>query len=154
MAEQPRNWDKELAEIDKLLAKGPAPAPPAAARPAAGLPTAPPAGQPQRAAPVATSARGTVLGTWLRALSGVVLAGAMTQWPYAHACGAPLLLYTGASAAVVLAGSWGGQASWRSRIAAAHIVSLVAVGWGMGLLAAILLPRIGYAAEALTWWCP
>lgn len=152
MADQPRDWDKELAEIDKLLAKGPAAPAPAPVR--AGATQPPAAGQPARLAAPVPTARGTVLGTWLRALSGVVLAGAMTQWPYAHACGGPLLLYAGAAAAVVLAGVWGGQASWRSRIAAAHIVSLVAVGWGLGLMAAIVLPRIGYAAEALTWWCP
>jgi hypothetical protein len=150
MADPPRNWDKELAEIDRLLAKGGpvarAPAPAGSARP-----PAPSQGPPQ--APLPAGRRGSVLGTWLRALSGIVVAAAMTQWPYAHACGIPLLLYTGAAAAVVVAGGWGAVASWRSRIPAAHIVSLVAAGWGLGLLASVILPRIGYAAAQLSWWC-
>ncbi len=149
MTDQPRDWDKELADIDRLLAKGPV-APPASAP----VPRAP-AGQPAqapRAAPAALS-RGSVLGTWAKALAGAVLAGAMTQWPYAHACGVPLLLYTLAAGAVFVVGVWGAAGSWRSRIPAAHIVSLVVAGWGVGLLASVVLPRIGYAAEQLVWVC-
>lgn len=150
MADQPRDWDKELAEIDRMLSKG-GPAAPVPAQ--AGSARPPAASQPPQQAPVLTGRRGSVLGTWLRALSGILVAAAMTQWPYAHGCGVPLLLYTGASAAVVVAGVWGAMAGWRSRIAAAHVVSLVAAGWGFGLLASVVLPRIGYAAEQLTWWC-
>lgn len=150
MADPPRNWDKELAEIDRLLAKG---GPPAPAPAQAGTARPPAASPPPQQAPVPAGRRGSVLGTWLRALSGVVVAAAMTQWPYAHACGVPLLLYAGAAAAVVVAGLWGAVSSWRSRIPAAHIVSLVAAGWGLGLLASVVLPRIGYAAQQLTWWC-
>lgn len=150
MTDQPRDWDKELAEIDKLLAKGPAP-PPANAPVPKGAGGGPPAPGPRAA--TAPLIRGTVLGTWARALAGAVLAGAMTQWPYAHACGVPLLLYTLAAGAVFVAGVWGAAASWRSRIPAAHIVSLVVAGWGGGLLASVVLPRIGYAAEQLAWVC-
>jgi hypothetical protein len=150
VTEQPRDWDKELAEIDKMLAKGPV-APPANAPVPKGS-AAQPAISAPRAAP-APMGRRAVLGTWMRALAGAVLAGAMTQWPYAHACGVPLLLYTLAAGAVVVAGVWGASASWRSRIPAAHIVSLVVAGWGVGLLASVVLPRIGYAAEQLAWVC-
>lgn len=151
MTEQPRDWDKELAEIDKLMGKpgaAPAPRPPAlpAARSAASAP-------PSAPAPAAPVSRRTVTGAWARALAGALLAGAMTQWPYAHACGGPLLLYTLAAAAVVVTGVWGGMATWRSRLAAAHVLSLVVTGWGIGLVAAVVLPRIGYAAEPLAWWC-
>lgn len=151
MTDQPRDWDKELAEIDKILAKGPV-APPAnapATKAAAGGPPAPA----PRGAPVVANRR-SVFGTWARALAGAVLAGAMTQWPYVHACGVPLLLYTLAAGAVFGVGVWAAVASWRSRIPAAHIVSLVVAGWGVGLLASVVLPRIGYAVEQLGWLCP
>lgn len=153
MTEQPRDWDKEMAEIDRLMTHAPAPAKgpgPASA------PAAPPARRPAAsAAPVSPSrSRHDVFGTWARAVAGAVLAGAMTQWPYAHGCGGGLMLYTGAAAAVVLTGAWGASAAWRNRIAAAHVLALVVMGWGFGLLATIILPRIGYAAQTLTWFCP
>lgn len=161
MTDQPRDWDKELAEIDKLMGKAPPPAP-AAATPAKAMPPgrgasppaiAPAAGTPARATPGPVSRRDR-LGTWSRAIAGAVLAGAMTQWPYAHGCGGGLILYSLAAAAVVVVGLWGAAASWRSRSAAAHVLSLVVTGWGLGLVAAIVLPRIGYAAQSLAWLCP
>ncbi len=151
MTEQPRDWDKEMADIDRLIQASP-PAPGRAPGPAQ-VPAKPAAGKPPVAREPAP-ARRAVAGTWARALAGAVLAGAMTQWPYAHGCGGGLLLYTLAAAAVTLAGGWGAVAAWRSRLAAAHILSLVVIGWGFGLLAAIVLPRIGYAAVAQTWLCP
>lgn len=153
MAEQPRDWDKEMAEIDRLMTHAPAPS----KGPVAGSgPAALPAPRPSAGAAPAQVAgsRRVVMGTWARALAGAVLAGAMTQWPYAHGCGGGLMLYTGATAAVVVAGLWGATAAWRSRLAAAHLLSLVVIGWGAALLAAIILPRIGYAATTLTWFCP
>ncbi len=36
------------------------------------------------------------LGTWARIAIGCLVAGAMTQWPYAHACGSELGLYLAA----------------------------------------------------------
>ena len=39
MTEQPRNWDKELADIDKVIARQPAPA--SAPAPGAGKPAEP-----------------------------------------------------------------------------------------------------------------
>lgn len=146
MADQPRDWDKELAEIDRLLAKAPTPAPrsdPPAVESRPSVPGAPP--------PVS---RRSVVGTWARVAAGVVLAAAMTQWPYTHACGVPLFLYTLAVGAVVVTGGWAAAASWRSRLAAAHVSALLVMAWGVGLLAAIVLPRIGYAAASLGWLCP
>lgn len=158
MTDAPRDWDKELAEIDKLMGKAPVPAPKPAAAPAARLPAGPaaPAGGAPVAArpPTAGVSRRERLGTWSRALAGAVLAGAMTQWPYAHGCGGGLILYGLAAAAVIIVGVWGATASWRSRSAAAHLLSLVVTGWGIGLVASVVLPRIGYAAVAQTWLCP
>jgi len=146
-----RDWDKEMAEIDRLMAKTPPPAA-AAPKPVPGRAQLPAAGQAAPALPA--PARGSALSTWFRVLLGVVLAGAMTQWPYGLACGTPLFLYTGASAVVVLAGLWAAAASWRRRMALAHIVSLLVTLWGLLLVAAIVLPRIGYAKADATWFCP
>jgi len=153
MAEQPRDWDKELAEIDKLMGKGPAPSAPTAPRPASPAP-AQARSLPAGPAPAAAVSRRTVAGAWARAIAGAILAGAMTQWPYSHACGGPLLVYSAAAFAVVVTGLWGAAATWRTRLAAAHILSLIVAGWGLGLVAAIVLPRIGYAVETMTWLCP
>lgn len=141
-----RDWDKELAEIDKVMAKAPAvpPSPPVRA-PAAPAPANAPAAAPARA--------GTALGSWTKVLLGVVLASAMTQWPYQANCGTPLFLYTGAAAMVPVAGAWAGLATWRRRMGFAHLLSLLVIFWGAVLLAQIILPRIGYAKTVATWWC-
>ena len=153
MTGPPRDWDKELAEIDQLIAKGPKPGP---AQPPVPLKPGPVGiSQPPSNSPgVPTVGRRARLGTWARIMAGVLLAVGMTQWPYAHACGAPLLAYTGASFLLVGVAIWGGISSWRTRLAAAHILAVAVALWGVGLLAAILLPRIGYAAIELAWLCP
>jgi len=145
-----RDWDKELAEIDKIIAKSPAPAP----APAEGR--APPVakgGGPARL-PAGPVGRKAALATWSRVILGVLLGGAMTQWPYFHACGTALLLYLGAAGVVVVAGIWSAVSSWRRRMGLAHVVSLLVALWGGVLVAATVLPRTGYAARSATWWCP
>ncbi|MHB1327777.1 MAG: hypothetical protein ACYC2K_06195 [Gemmatimonadales bacterium] len=153
---QPRDWDKEMAEIDKIMGQAPpaqlpagsgaapAPAPRAGSAPARGPAAAPPA----------VAGRGARFSTWLRVGLGVVLAAAMTQWPYFHSCGLPLMLYLGAVGVVLVSGAWGMVSSWHRRMAAAHIISLGVLVWGGVLLAATLLPRVGYAGQVATWFCP
>jgi hypothetical protein len=34
-----------------------------------------------------------------------------------------------------------------------HAVAMVMVLWGIALVAAQVLPRVGYAADAAKWWC-
>ncbi|MBX3147208.1 MAG: hypothetical protein KF785_10610 [Gemmatimonadales bacterium] len=150
---QPRDWDKEMAEIDKIIAQTPPAQLGAGSGPAAPAPRtgAAPARAQAPAAPVA--GRGARFSTWLRVGLGVALAAAMTQWPYIHACGLPLLLYLGAVGVVLVSGVWGMVSSWHRRMAAAHIVSLAVLIWGGILLAATLLPRIGYAGQAAPWFC-
>lgn len=144
----PRDWDKELAEIDKLIGKAPAPKPGV-------TPARAPAGSPDPAARTAPPRRmGGAGGTWLRVGLGAVLGGAMTQWPYAHGCGLGLYLYLGAASAVALTGLWGAVSAWRRQIAAAHVLALGVVVWGLVLVAGVVLPRTGYAAQTLTWLCP
>ena len=148
----PRDWDKELAEIDKLIGKAPGPAP---SSPVARAPGAKPPALVAGAAPSAPIRRsGGAGGTWLRVGLGAALGVGMTQWPYAHTCGLWLGLYLGAVSAVALSGLWGAVSSWRRRIPAAHLLSMAVVLWGLVLVADVVLPRTGYAAQTLTWLCP
>jgi hypothetical protein len=77
----------------------------------------------------------------------------MTQWPYPHGCGVPLLAYLGATAMLMLAGTWVAVCSWRLRVGAAHILALALLFFGIALAAERVLPRVGYAAERATWRC-
>jgi hypothetical protein len=147
-----RDWDKELAAIDKVMAKAPAPPARQAALPS-GAPAAQPAPRTQAEAPIAIG-RKAALFTWIRVLLAVAVAAGMTQWPYANACGAGLLLYLGAIGGVVLAGLWSTVTSWRARMGLAHSIALLVTLWGFILAAATVLPRIGYAKTAAVWWCP
>lgn len=94
-----------------------------------------------------------LVGLWARVTLALLLGALMTQWPYSHACGIPLLGYAGAVTTVILAASWIGFASWRQRNAYAHVLSLMLAFWGFVLAAEQLLPRIGYAAESAAWQC-
>ena len=146
MSPPERDWDKELADIDKVIARTPAgPAPVPATQGKA------PAAAAQPSAPVGRKA---ALATWLKVILGGLLAIGMTQWPYGHGCGLSLFLYVGAAASVVVAGVWSSIASWKRRMGLAHTLALVVTVWGMVLLAQEILPRTGYAKQALTWTCP
>jgi len=147
VSEKPRDWDREMAEIDKVIAKGGAvgPAPVPAAR-SAGAAVAP------AGAGVAVS-RKQALTTWIRALLGIVLVGGILQWPYAHRCGLGLVLYLGASGTVVVAGLWTMAVSWRRRQGWAHTVGVLTLLAGLGLVAMAVLPRLGYAKVTLPWLC-
>ena len=151
----PRDWDKELAEIDKLIAKTPARAPQASGPPAKAAPGAQPARSGGQAAPGPAPARamGSVGGTWLKVGLGVALGAGMTQWPYPNTCGLGLFIYLGALGMVVVAGGWAARATWRRRIGLAHIIATGVVFWGLALLSRELLPRMGYASEVLPWVC-
>jgi hypothetical protein len=149
-----RDWDKELADIDKIIAKTP---PAQLAAQSGGGPPAPasspgaPARAPAGSVPVGRKA---ALSTWLRVLLGVALAAGMTQWPYFHACGPALFLYLGSIGVVGLAGLWGAVSSWRRRMGLAHTISLLVLLAGGVLAASEVLPRIGYSKRTATWFCP
>ncbi len=153
----PRDWDKELAQIDKLIAAG-AKAPPQSPAPAGG------AGAPQRGSgPAAVAGLGAArpagggraaFFTWVRLLLGLLLGAAITQWPYVRGCGIPLFGYLLAVAGVIVAGMWSAVSSWRTRSGLAHALSLALVCWGGVLAAREVLPRVGYAKTNATWLCP
>ena len=153
----PRIWDKELADIDKIIAGTP-PAKLTAGSSAPSGGSGGGTGAPARTAPAATQvgpvSRRETLSTWFRVGLGVALAAGMTQWPYFHACGTSLFLYLGAIGVLGLSGIWGAISSWRRRMGLAHTFSLLVLLWGGVLAAATILPRTGYAKHAAEWWCP
>ena len=93
------------------------------------------------------------LGTWARIAVGCLVAGAMTQWPYAHACGFKLGLYLAAVGMVIVAGAWGGLFAWKNRLVLANIVSQGLLVWGFVLGAGQVLPRVGDDMQQATWGC-
>lgn len=147
MTDKPRDWDKELADIDKVIAREPAPSAPA--RVQAGVPA--PAGVP-RAGPPVPRKRDRV-GSWVRTLLAVGLAIALPFWPYPAACGFDLALYSSGVVLLLLVSLWSATATWRRQQGLAHALSLLALLWGVMLAGTILLPRIGYARAELTWMC-
>ena len=147
-----RDWDREMREVDKLLAKLPE-ADPSLGRGAPTVPRAYPAHAvhtPQEG-PAAAGAR---LTTWIRVGLGLALGVGMMVWPYSHVCGLKLLFYTIGAGTVVVAGVWSGMSSWKRRMGLAHLLSLGLVIWGLALAAGVVLPRIGYANQAAAWFCP
>lgn len=138
MTEEPRNWDKELADIDRAIARQPAPAP---APPAGGTPTTP-------------TRRRFVALTWFWTALAIVLALGLAIWPYDKLCGIRLAFYLFAGGLAVLMGVLGTLASWSYRRALAHVLSLAVIAWAAVLIAREVLPRVGYAREQLSWTCP
>jgi len=153
----PRDWDKELADIDKLIAAGPAPAPGPSGTgkqvqkvqaAGTGTPSRPSTGGGRLAA-----MRYNTTFTWIRLGLALLLGIGMTQWPYTHGCGMPLYGYLAAVGGVIVASFWSMISSWISRSALAHALSIVLLFWGIGLAAREILPRVGYAKETATWEC-
>lgn len=154
MADQPRDWDKEMAAIDREIARLPEPKP--------GQPPAPrAAGAPVPATPAAPAADAhhpkgarAFLGAWIRVLLGAAVTVAVWSWPYGHPCGWSLYGYLGAVLVVIVAGLWNILATWKRRMGAAHAVAIMVFLTGLFLAAQAILPRVGYAKQVLTWMCP
>jgi hypothetical protein len=140
----PRDWDKDLAAVDKAIESWKATTPG----------TSPTAGKPAPVVVATAEPRKGAMATWLRVLLVLALAVAVPFWPYPRACGLNLFLYMGVIALLVVAGLWGAANSWGRRLGNAHVLSLLTVVWGLALLAAEVLPRIGYAAQQAQWMCP
>jgi len=160
-----RDWDKELAKIDRLMGKDPGPAatPPAGAEragsPAApsGPPTAAPAvpdraGQ-RRPAPTSGGTSRGGFAVWLITLLGPVGVVALTVWPYPRDCGMLLWVYLVGVAAVLAAGIWAMRTAWESRRGLPMVIGLATLLAALVLASAEVLPRVGYAAHELTWTC-
>ena len=145
--EKERDWDREMREVDKLLAKLPE-ADPTLGR---GVPTVPstpklPLGPPARG--------GEWLSTWVRVGLGVLLGIGMLAWPYTHGCGLKLVFYLIGVTTLIVAGVWSGLSSWRRRLGVAHLLSQLLIIWGLVLAAREILPRVGYAKTDAPFFCP
>jgi hypothetical protein len=157
-----RDWEKEMAKIDRQLASIPdeALAPQAPAR---GQSTAPLARPAASAAPGAAArpadrvGRFHTLGLVARLALVVALGVGVAFWPYVAQCGLGLAGYLGAVTMVAVGGVWTAVVSWRRRAAWAHVVSLLLIMWGASLAALEVLPRVGYARASLdhpaVWLC-
>jgi hypothetical protein len=149
--EKDRDWDQEMREVNRLLAKLPE------ADPNLVGGHAPTLKKPVPAASPAVSPAGPTgsewLGAWARVTLGLLVGVGMTQWPDPHECGFHLLFYGVGVGAVLAAGLWSSWASWKRRLAVAHVISLLLITWGLMLAAREVLPRIGYAQAPKEWLC-
>ena len=159
-----RNWDAELAKIDKQLSsisdeqlvaeQRAGAAPPAAAtrdkRAAlASGPAVPAAGTAYSPTIVKTKTGAGVWAGWLKVTIAVAAAVGLMFWPWPGRCGLPLIGFTAATGAVTLLGLWSAVGTWRHRLGLAHAASLIVVVWGLVLGAREVLPRVGYAIPTL-----
>ena len=153
----PRDWDKELAEVDKLIAGlQNEPAAPAG-QPAPGGTTtrkAVPGAATELATRRASQGRRDLLAAWLWFVLAIILGVALAFfWPYQRDCGMPLYGYLGAVTVFAAASTCSIIWSWRMRMAVVHGLSIVLL-FGSALLGAReVLPRIGYAKQAASWQC-
>lgn len=97
--------------------------------------------------------RNRKLGVWARLSVVVILAAAVLWWPYGKSCGFGLATYVAATAMIIVGGLWVCVCTWTGRMARTHAVAMLVALWGGGLIAAEVLPRIGYAARPATWLC-
>jgi hypothetical protein len=148
MNERPRDWDKELADIDKAIARqGSAPSP--APVPGAGTVSPPTRPVPRGAA----TTRGHIVLTWFWVFLAVALAASLLLWPYDKTCGLQLTFFLGASGTTAIFALLGAFSSWLHRRALAHVLSLLVLISAGVAAAGEVLPRIGYAKESRTWLC-
>jgi hypothetical protein len=158
-----RDWDKELAKVDKHLAalsdsqlealanQAPVPTKTGSAVSKPVAKAAAPRSAPSE--PKATSSWGVYARLGLSVLLGV----GMVIWPYEVRCGVGLFGYLAAVVVVVTSGVWSSVWTWRHRASRAHALSLLIVLWGLVLGSLEILPRIGYAKPDVrhpaTWTC-
>jgi len=159
-----RDWEKELAKIDKQLG---AMSDQELAAFTANVP-AKTSGVPAKVAKPAKAgvdapapAREQVTKAWAvyaRLLISVALGVGMVVWPYPSRCGVGLAAYLGAVTVVVGSGIWSSVWTWRHRASRAHALSLLLILWGLILGSIEVLPRVGYAKadprHPAGWACP
>jgi hypothetical protein len=160
-----KDWDKELAKVDKQLASmsddallGPTPV----QLPGKVSASPPPKGGKKPApTPAAFGGDGPATSSWgvyARLTLSVALGVAMVIWPYPARCGAGLAAYLAAVVVVVASGIWSSVWTWRHRASRAHTLSLLIILWGLILGSMEVLPRVGYAKpdprHPTGWVCP
>ena len=143
----PRDWDKEMAAIDKVISKG------GYVAPSGGAPAPAPSGGSAPVAPSAPAGSRAWLGMWVRTLLVIGLAVGLNVWPWTHGCGWRTYWYLGGITVLALASLWIMLVSWRRRSGLTHILGFLMFGYALWLGAVEILPRIGYASTTLTWTC-
>jgi hypothetical protein len=147
----PRDWDKELAEIDKVIEQG------GRAEASKGEVTKGEATRgPASTAPVAPAPRAkrrSVALTWFWTSLAIALTVALLVWPYDKSCGIRLVFFLGAAGITALVGLLSSLSAWSNRRGLAHVVSLLVMVWAGVMAAREVLPRIGYARQTATWGC-
>ena len=144
MTEQPRNWDRELADIDKVMAKQGGALPPGAPVPA-------PVGR--TPAPGAPVRRRSVALTWFWVALALAMGLALLLWPYQRTCGLQLIFFLGAAGVTGVIALLAALASWSHRRGLAHVLSLLVILWTGFVVFREVLPRVGYAKTSLVWMC-
>lgn len=147
-----RNWDAEMAKIDRQLASI-SDDQLVAKRVSSASPAASVSSAPSDAGTRPAKAGAPSWGVAIRVILALALAAAVIFWPYASACGLGLSGYLGATVAVVAAGTWAAVSAWRARAPRSHIAALIVIVWGASLAAREVLPRVGYAKEVRVWAC-
>jgi hypothetical protein len=138
MTEQPRDWDKELANIDRAIAKQQS-SPPSSAPPVT---------------PTPGPRRRFVALAWFWTVVATVLALALLLWPYDKTCGIRLIFFLGAAVLALVMGVLGAFTSWAHRQGLPMLLSLLVILWAGIMAAREILPRTGYAKHAMDWTCP
>jgi hypothetical protein len=90
--------------------------------------------------------RAAMFGAGARLILVFALGAAIVIWPYSRECGWGWFGYLGVEAVIVAGGIWVAFTTWRGRLPKMHAFSLLVALAGLVLIAAEVLPRIGYAA--------
>ena len=102
--------------------------------------------------------RVAMFGASARLILVFALGAAIVVWPYSRECGWGWFGYLGVEAVIVAGGIWVAFTTWRGRLPKMHAFSLLIVLVGLVLIAAEVLPRIGYTAidpkHPPQTWCP
>jgi hypothetical protein len=102
--------------------------------------------------------RAAMFGAGARLVLVFALGAAIVMWPYSRECGWGWFGYVGVEGVIVLGGLWVAATTWRGRLAKMHAFSLLIVLAGLVLIAAEMLPRMGYAVtdprHPPQMWCP
>lgn len=100
----------------------------------------------ERRAKERTLTRAAIIGSTARLILVLALGVALVMWPYSRVCGSGWFGYVGVEGVIIAGGLWVAITTWRARLAKLHVLSLTIVLAGLVLVAAEVLPRIGYAA--------
>jgi hypothetical protein len=158
-----RDWDKELAKVDKQLASlsDEALLQPTGKQAGGGKKEAGGAvtkGKASLSADTGDVTTGFPWGMYARLVLAVLLGVSMVVWPYERRCGVGLAGYLAAVVVVVASGVWSSIWTFRHRASRSHTLSLLIILWGLILGSIEVLPRVGYAKpdpkHPAGWACP